>query len=193
MRTMPVLETERLRIRPFQVEDLYDLHHLMRDIEWADMAQTPAEQVEQRRQFLEWASRNHLELAKQYQPPYGDRAVVLKETESLIGVGGLVPCVDVYEQMPYFGNQQNALATAEVGLMWAISPQHQGKGYATELAQALIRYAFQGMRLKRVIATTTYENLASQGVMRKVGMTIEQNPYPEPAWLQVVGFLPNPG
>ena len=29
------------------------------------------------------------------------------------------------------------------------------------------------------------------GVMRKIGMRIERNPYPEPSWLQIVGVLEN--
>jgi hypothetical protein len=29
------------------------------------------------------------------------------------------------------------------------------------------------------------------GVMRKLGMHLARNPYPEPSWLQVVGVLEN--
>ena len=67
----------------------------------------------------------------------------------------------------------------------------QGQGYATEAARALVDYAFQHLRLKRIIATTTYAKAASMGVMRKLGMHLERNPYPEPPWLQVVGVLEN--
>ena len=31
----------------------------------------------------------------------------------------------------------------------------------------MVDYAFQHLRVKRVVATTTYENTASKGVMRK--------------------------
>jgi RimJ/RimL family protein N-acetyltransferase len=105
---------------------------------------------------------------------------------------GLVPCVDVYGQLPGLGGQANALATAEVGLLWLIDGAHQGHGYASEAAQTLIDYAFGDMRLQRLIATTEYDNQASQAVMRKLGMTIEHNPFPDPPWLQVVGILHNP-
>jgi hypothetical protein len=30
------------------------------------------------------------------------------------------------------------------------------------------------------------------GVMRKLGMRIERNPFPDPPWLQVVGFIEQP-
>src|SRR5260370_1314078 len=65
------------------------------------------------------------------------------------------------------------------------------QGYATEAAQALINYAFTQLHLKRIVATTTYENEASIGVMRKVGMRIEKNPSPDPSGFQAVGILGN--
>ena len=50
-------------------------------------------------------------------------------------------------------------------------------------------YAFGQLNLRRIVATTTYDNAASMGVMRKLGMRIEKNPYEEPRWFQVVGIL----
>jgi RimJ/RimL family protein N-acetyltransferase len=139
---------------------------------------------------------NHVQLARLYQPPYGDRAVVLKETEALIGICGVVPYVAEFEHFPYWGGWDEArsdLNTAEVGLMWAISPAHQRQGYAAETARALIDYAFNGLKLRRVIATTEYENIASQRVMQKVGMRLERNRFPDASpWLQVIGVLENP-
>jgi RimJ/RimL family protein N-acetyltransferase len=46
--------------------------------------------------------------------------------------------------------------------------------------------------LATVIATTRYDNLASQRVMERLGMRVERNPHPEPPWFQVVGTLDNP-
>ena len=72
------------------------------------------------------------------------------------------------------------------------SPAHQRQGYATEAAQAMCDYAFQELKLKRIIAITSYDNAASIGVMRKLGMRIGRNPFPDPPWLQVVGIRENP-
>jgi len=77
-------------------------------------------------------------------------------------------------------------------LFYAIFPSHQRQGYASEAAQALVDYAFQSLGLRRAVATTAYDNLTSQGVMRKLGMCIEKSPLPEPPWLQVVGVIENP-
>jgi hypothetical protein len=41
----------------------------------------------------------------------------------------------------------------------------------------------------RIVATTTYDNRESIGVMAKVGMRIGQNRLSTPPWLQVVGMI----
>jgi [ribosomal protein S5]-alanine N-acetyltransferase len=194
MLQMPPLETTRLLIRPFVMEDLQDVYRLL-DVELAEahLGTDKVETLDERTEWLQWAVVNHTQLAKLYQPPYGDRAVVLKSTGKLIGACGYVPCLMPFEQLPGFGGriemQAEGLYSTEFGLFYAISPAHQHQGFASEAAQALIDYAFNELKLRRVIATTTYDNAASMGVMRKLGMRIERNPLPEPPWLQVVGVL----
>jgi ribosomal-protein-alanine N-acetyltransferase len=193
MRTMPVLETDRLRIRPFLPTDTDAVYQLHLAIGWVDDETTSAQQYETTRAYVEWGSMNHFQLARLYQPPYGDRAVELKATHALIGICGIVPYVGHFEHFPSWGGVPSEMETAEVGLMWAISPTYQRQGYATETAQALIDYAFNDMHLRRIIATTEYENIASQGVMQKVGMRLEQNCFTEKSpWFQVIGILENP-
>ncbi|WP_420631178.1 GNAT family N-acetyltransferase [Candidatus Leptofilum sp.] len=191
MRSIPILESARLRIRPFQNSDLPKLFLIKQAIGWVNPKKTVEQQRAAEADYLAWSVMNERELASLGQPPYGDRAIILKENAQLIGSVGLVPCVDVYGQLPSLGGQQNCLATAEVGLLWLIHPAHQGKGYATEATQTLINYAFGTMQLNRLIATTEHDNLASQAVMLKLGMTVERNPFPDPPWLQVVGILEN--
>ncbi len=61
--------------------------------------------------------------------------------------------------------------TYEIG--WVFHPAHQGKGYATEAAAALLRYAFVDLQAHRVIATCQPENPASYRIMEKIGMRRE--------------------
>jgi hypothetical protein len=42
---------------------------------------------------------------------------------------------------------------------------------------------------RQIVAMTRYDNPASIGVMRKLGMRIEHNLLPDPPWLQVVGII----
>jgi ribosomal-protein-alanine N-acetyltransferase len=196
MITMPALETNRLQIRPFVMEDLEAIYHLL-DIELveADLRTDKMETLAERRAWLQWTVLNYEQLAKMYQPPYGDRAVTLGSTRQLIGACGYVPCLMPFEQLPGFASGDRpagpSLSTTEFGLFYAISPTHQRNGYATEAAKALIDYAFRQLRLKRVVAKTNYDNYASMGVMHKLGMRVEINPLPEPPWLQVAGGIEN--
>lgn len=191
---MPPLETERLLIRPFQIDDFEAIHRIL-DIEHEDVVhdeESLAQARTARHRWLQWISLNPDELAALYQPPYGDRAVILKETDTLIGACGYAPILMPLEQIPYFRTDQSrfpARNVNEFGLYWAISTAHQGRGYATEAGRALIDYAFTSLNLKRIVANTDYDNLASQAVMRKLGMTILRNPDPEPPWMQIIGVL----
>src|SRR5512139_3083140 len=137
MLTMPVLETERLIIRSFMMDDLAAAHDLF-DIELreADLGSETMDTLAERLEWLQWAVRNDIQLAQLHQPPYGDRAIVLKSSRQLIGSCGFVPCLNAFEQMPYFSSggivQSPGRYTPEFGLFYAISPSHQRQGYASE-------------------------------------------------------------
>jgi [ribosomal protein S5]-alanine N-acetyltransferase len=191
------LRTERLHIRPLRMDDLDDIYRIL-DVELAeaDTGSPPAGTLEGRREWLEWTALAYEQLARLYQPPYGERAVTQRDTGRLIGAVGFVPCLAPFGQLPGFqrspGLPAERLFSAEFGLYYAIAPAWQRQGYASEAAGAMAGYAFETLHLRRIVATTSYENLASQAVMRRLGMRLERNPFPDPPWFQVVGVLDNP-
>jgi RimJ/RimL family protein N-acetyltransferase len=115
--------------------------------------------------------------------------MVLKATGRLVGSVGLVPCLAPFDQLPIFGAVEHARYRPEVGLFYTVSPEHRGRGFASEAAAALARFAFDDLHVQRVVATTEYDNAASAAVMRRIGMTVQRNPQPTPPWFQVVGIL----
>lgn len=193
---LPVLATSRLTIRPFALGDLEAIHRIL-DVELAeaDFGSEGAATLQQRRAWLEWTIANYAQLERLYQPPYGDRAVALRETGEVIGACGYVPSFAPFRQLPALAAP---LAPArvhcqpELGLFYAISPAHQQRSYAAEAAAALIEFAFAELDAARVVATTTYDNTASIRVMEKIGMRIERNPFPDPPWFQLAGVIENP-
>ena len=196
MSELPTLETKRLYIRPFVLEDLLDVHRLLDvELDAIDLQTERADSMAERSEWLQWTVLNYTQLAKLYQPPYGDRAVVLKANGTLIGACGYVLFLDRFEQIDFCTRGSipgyPSRSTTEFGLFCAISPTYQRQGFATEAAQAMVKYAFQRLNLKRIVATTESDNAGSIGVMRRLGMRIEKNPHPEPPWLQVVGVLEN--
>lgn len=58
---------------------------------------------------------------------------------------------------------------AEIG--YTINPTHWGMGYATEAAKALLDFGFSDLGVERITATCRPENVASAGVLSKLGMT----------------------
>ena len=189
---LPALETERLVIRPFVLEDLAEAHRVLSDAWAVPRADQPA-QLPARERWLRWAVENEAALAELSQPPFGDRAVVRRADGRLVGSVGLVPALGPFGQLPGFPAHRGSRAWfLEAGLFWAIDPAHQGQGYATEAAGALIARAVAQFRLARLVATTEFDNASSLAVMRKLGMRILSNPEREPAWLQAVGVLEAP-
>ncbi len=193
MRAMPILETERLQIRPFTINDNEAIYQNLKSIGWVNDQLSEAEQRKANDEYVQWSVLNHQQLAQLYQPPYGDRVVVLKATNEVIGTCGVVPYVDTFTVFPYFGGpQEGGLATAEIGLMWTIGVAYQKQGFASEVAKALIQYAFADLNLHHIIATTEFDNIGSQKVMEKAGMWLEKNETAVSPWLQVIGLAENP-
>ena len=53
---------------------------------------------------------------------------------------------------------------------YALARSAWGKGYATEMATALLRYGFLELKLPRIAGMTSLQNLASQRVLLKIGL-----------------------
>jgi len=141
------LATPRLTLRRFTVSDGPAVHRYMGDpvvTLWLPMGRLDAAGVQA------FADKNAGRRPK---------AIAVVENAS----GDLVGHMDFH---PWLGP-----GTREIG--WAIGRPHQGQGYATEAARALVVHAFETLRCHRVVATCQPENLASWRVMEKLGMRRE--------------------
>ena len=190
MTRMSLLESTRLHIRELREDDLETAHRIL----LTGFPSDPPVTLDARRAWLHWTILSYEQLALLYQPPYGERAIVHTQSHELIGLCGLVPLLMPFGMLPSLADPRATPErgyTPEVGLFWAIAPEHQRHGYAAEAARALIDYGFGVMHLKRIVATTEYHNMASMGVMRKAGMRLERNPGAMPPWMQVVGIRDN--
>ena len=191
---MNILDTQRLIIRPFAMDDLPQAHAVLdHDLEWSGPAFTLADRRERLQMYIalaQWDDTARL---------YGFRAIILKESTTLIGLCGFHP--DVWPPAwqavfwpPLFGEASHPagpFASLELGLGYALSPSARGHGYATEAVQALLAYAWQTVRINRVFAVTDRNNAASETVMRRVGMRTARNPDPLTAYPGVVGVIEN--
>ena len=82
--------------------------------------------------------------------------VCLRDTGDVIGDCGLCPL---------------ALKGPDIEVGYHFAPAHWGKGYATEAARACVQFAFETLRLDRIVAVTHPDNAASARVLEKCGLT----------------------
>ncbi|OLZ61345.1 GNAT family N-acetyltransferase [Streptomyces sp. IMTB 2501] len=148
---MPELRTDRLLLRRWRESDLEP---------WAAMNADP----EVREHLGELLTRERSDAAVALmQAEFDERgfgwwALEERETGEFIGRAGLD---EVGEDMPFAG----------VDIGWRLRRSAWGHGYATEAALACLAFGFGTLGLTEVVASTTVNNLRSQAVMRRIGMT----------------------
>jgi RimJ/RimL family protein N-acetyltransferase len=140
------IETERLILRPFQPADWRAVYSYMSD---PQVTAFLPEGLMSKARARAFAMRN----AK------APRAVAVAKKSG----GALIGHMPFH---PWF-----APATWEVG--WALAREHQGFGYATEAARALLGHAFGALGCHRVIATCQPDNPASWRIAEKLRMRRE--------------------
>jgi RimJ/RimL family protein N-acetyltransferase len=62
----------------------------------------------------------------------------------------------------------------EIEAGWAIVPERWGQGFATELALAAVKLGFTDLDLRRIVAFTLPDNIASRRVMEKAGFSFDR-------------------
>ena len=150
-----MIETDRLRLRPWQDDDRPAFAAMNKDADvrrYFPNLQTEAESNESVDRFV----------AHDRKHGFTFWAAELLETGAFIGFVGLVRPA---EYLPITGEW------LEIG--WRLSTAHWGKGLATEAARACTRYAFGELAAPRVGAITTASNAPSINVMKKLGMTYQ--------------------
>lgn len=178
----PTSETERLIVRPFSEADAEPRFALIREAFGTDWP------PDQWARWHQWTLLSYEAFAAMWQPPYGDYAVALRTTGELVGSVGIAPAGVPWAALDS-PTPADTWVSPEFGLFWATAASQRGYGYATEAAQPIIRFLLDTLRVRRIVATTEYDNAASQAVMRKLGMTLRRNLGGDPPWCQIVGVL----
>lgn len=144
----PILQTERLLLRPFIIEDAQDFYDLNADPEVTKYTGDGAfANIKAAENFI----RNY--------HPYttegmGRWAVLSKSDGAYLGWCGL-------RYVPEL---------KEVDLGYRFFKKYWGQGYATESSQACLGYGFKILHLNKIVARAMEENIGSIRVMEKLGM-----------------------
>lgn len=147
-----MIETERLLLRNYRTEDFERVHIYDSLLDFSQYDVWGPNTVEDTKKFITDAITK-----AQKTPRYEfEFAVCLKHENLLIGGCGI-------------RRESELSRVANMG--YAINPDFQGKGYATEATKALIRFGLKELSLATVYATCDTRNVASYKVMERVGMT----------------------
>lgn len=148
---MPSIETERLRLRMIGRDDLDDLARLFADrevVKYVGNGQ-PASRKDAEKAIDSMT-------ARWQKDGFGRWIAADKFTGRFLGFGGL----------------RSLFGTPEV--VYHLEKQNWGKGLATELARAALRFGFQERGFTRIVAIAKPPNVASIHVMEKLGMKFER-------------------
>lgn len=146
------LETDRLRLRMFELDDWQPLALMFADEEFVRYTIGQPQ--------TEWATWRilasyvgHWQLRS-----FGPYAVVEKSSGELVGPIGL------YYPGEWPGPE----------IMWSIAPQFWGKGYASEAASAVKQVAIASKYFDRLISLIAPGNERSKAVAKRLGAVYEQ-------------------
>ena len=150
---IPTLHTERLMLREMRRSDARDMYEYSSNpktstyLLW-DAHKTP----EFTREFIDYV------ISKYKSGEYTDWALVCKEDGKMIGTAGFTRI-----------DEENRVA--EIG--YVLNPDYWGRGFATEAAAVVVKFAFEVLNMHRVEAKFMFGNDSSLAVMRKLGMKFE--------------------
>lgn len=144
------IQTDRLAIRPFTLDDADEVHAIWSDPEvmrWIPSGPLPsvAATREKIRRFMDHQAAHGFSLW----------AVCEKASGAILGDCGLL---------------LTEWKGPEVELAYRFSRAVWGQGFASEAAAACLRYGFEVLGLERIIAVTDPAHVASRRVMEKAGL-----------------------
>jgi ribosomal-protein-alanine N-acetyltransferase len=145
------IETARLILRDFRSEDWVRVHAYASIPEFSQYESWGPNTVEQTKIFVAEMMANAVQRDRR---EFG--LAICRKSDGLL-IGGC--------------DLRNPDPTSRTGALgWAIHPDFQNQGFATEAAQALIRFGFEQLALLTIYATCDTRNLASARVMEKLKM-----------------------
>ncbi len=164
-----IFETKRLYTRPWQNTDIGSAELL-----WGDPVVTRLIDIRERLTKKEVKAKldEQIQLQKQYGLSYW--ALVLKETDQIIGCCGLRP----------YDTEKNSY---ELG--FHLIQDYWKKGYATEAALAAITYAFDSLQVRTLFAGHHPHNRASESLLKKLGFQYVRDEYYQPTGLDHPSYI----
>ncbi len=169
---MKVMETERLLLRPFTLEDVDGLYQEI----YSDsdvLRYYSGKGVRTLESTLQHLTEH---LASWRDEELGRHAVILKENGAFLGQVHFTSYVNSFAR--WSAEPSPDYNTVEVELAFAFGRRFWGQGYAYEACMVLIQYAFGELRLRRLVGNFHASNIRSRNLHQRLGYYIEPNLHP---------------
>ncbi len=141
--------TKRLILRKFETSDLDAIHHFASDEQICEHLTWGPNTLEQTQSWL------NATIDSYNTNPRSEFSLAVTQKDSHLLIGTCLLTTDENSE-------------GEIG--YTIKKEEWKKGYATEVTSALIKFGFETLNLRRISATTSPLNIASQSVLKKSGM-----------------------
>ena len=149
-----VIETQRLILRKFTVDDAAFMLKLLNTPSWLRfIGDRNVRTIEEAEQYL---LNGNIRSYQEY--GFGFYVVVLKETQESIGICGIV--------------KREGLEDVDIG--FAFFQQFMGKGYGYESASSVLNYTLNDLKIKRIVAIVDPQNVVSIALIKKIGMQFKK-------------------
>jgi len=149
-----VLETQRLVLRRFSLEDAPFVLELVNDPAWLEhIGDRNVRSLEDARAYLRKGA-----LAMYERVGFGMYVVALQGSGESVGTCGLI--------------ERDGLDDVDIG--FAFLPQYRGQGYALESAAAVLEHGRGALGLKRIVAIVSTANQRSIRLLEKIGLQFER-------------------
>lgn len=149
-----ILETDRLRLREFILEDAEFVLKLVNTPLWHEFIGD--KNIYTREAALAYIQNS---LQKSYEKNgYGLWLMQLKDTSESIGMCGLV--------------NRDSLDDIDIG--FALLPTYERNGFTFEAAKATLQYAKNTLAIDKIVAITNPKNVASIRLLNKLGLQFEK-------------------
>lgn len=146
-----MLETKRLFLRRFDENDIDAVFAMRSDADLMRFIRQPQTRRDEADNWINLVS------SRWESERIGFCAVIEKSSGAFAGWCGLWRLKETEE--------------TEVG--YALRKEFRGKGYAVEASEAFLKYGFEELKLKEIVAVARPENSASRRVMERIGMSYD--------------------
>jgi RimJ/RimL family protein N-acetyltransferase len=163
----PPWRTERLVLRPYVDGDAEQAHAAFDHDEevWRyDPGYAPT--LEQRRAYIVRCTNLRAQFGFSPCAAFLKNETAPGSQGALVGQGGL---------NPYVYDQRDGSRTIEFEVMYKLAAPYWGQGYATEIARFWVSFAFEHVRLSKLLICPVKANTRSIAVLRRLGATFEDD------------------